>query len=222
MRHQRLLPYFTGLLVATLVISNTIGGRLFDLGPFTLSAATFLFPLSFLLGDVMTEVYGYAVNRKVVWTGLAAIVIMTFFYQLVVWIPASAATAYPEAYVQIFSQTPRFVIASIIAYLAGEFMNSYVVAKMKVKQAGKGMGLRFVASTAAGQFFDSVIFITIAFAGTMPITDMLKIMGSIWLFKVLWEVVALPITIPLVKRIKRYESEDYYDRKTNFSPFKFD
>ena len=212
-RNHRLLPFFSGLLVATLVISNTIGGRLFDVGPLTLSAATLIFPFSYLLGDVLTEVYGYAASRRVVWTGFAALLLMTFFYQLVVWIPASPVTRYPEAYVQIFSQTPRIVMASITAYLTGEFINSFVVAKLKVLQEGKLMALRFVASTVFGEFFDSCIFILVAFGGTYPVDMLVKIILSIWLVKVLWEIVAW---------IKRTENEDYYDRSTDFSPFRLD
>ena len=222
MKHQRLLPLFTGLLVATLLITNTVGGKLFELGPLTLSCATLIFPFSYLLGDILTEVYGYAASRKVVWTGFGALVLMVLCYQFTAWVTPSPATVHPEAYTQLFSLTPRMVLASVLAYLVGEFMNSYVVAKMKIFQEGKLMAARFITSTIVGEFFDSVIVIFIAFAGTMPLESMLKIIFSIWLVKVLWEVVALPVTLPLVRAIKRYENEDYYDRHTNFSPFKFD
>lgn len=222
MRHQRLLPLFTGLLVAALLISNTVGGKLFELGPFTLSAATLIFPLSYLLGDILTEVYGYAASRKVVWTGFGALVLMTACYQFAAWVAPSPATVHPEAYAHIFSQTPRLVFASVLAYLVGEFMNSYVVARMKVLQEGRWMAARFVASTVIGEFFDSIIVIIVAFAGTLPWEVLFKIILSIWFFKVAWEVIALPVTLPLVRAVKRFEQEDHYDRHTNFSPFKFD
>jgi len=221
-KNYRLLPYLSGLFVATLIISNTIVGKLFNLGPLTLSAATLIFPLAYIFSDILTEVYGYATTRKLIWTGFAGQMLMVVFYQITVALPASPSTLHPEAYGYIFNQVPRFVAASITAYFFGEFLNSFVLAKMKVASAGKWIAWRFVLSTVVGQAVDSFVVIILMFAGTMPWPVMLQIIISVWIVKVLWEIIALPATLPIVKVIKKYENEDYFDRHTDFNPLKLD
>ena len=211
--------------VAVFLCSNLIGPakaaqmELPWLGAFTFGAGVLFFPLSYVFGDILTEVYGYARARKVIWAGFGAMAFAAIMASVVVALPPAPGWPNQLAYETVFGQTPRIVMASMIAYFCGEFVNSYVLAKMKVAANGKRMSLRFVASTVFGEGVDSLLFYPIAFYGIWSSDLVLKVMAAQWGLKVLVEVVMLPVTIAIVKALKRAESEDYYDRNTQFTPF---
>lgn len=216
---QKLLLPIAVLFAATLLISNTLDTKLFMLGSLALPAGIILFPLAYLFGDILTEVYGYNASRKVIWSGFAALTLMVVFYELASILPPAPFWKNQESFDATLSQVPRIVAASMVAYLCGEFVNSYVVAKMKVKMAGRKMWLRFLVSTLVGQFVDTIVFIGIAFTGVFAFSELISIAVSAWLVKVGWETLALPATLLAVKWIKKVENEDYYDTNTNFNPF---
>ena len=220
MTNSKYLSFITGIFAATLLISNTLDTKIFMLGPFSLPAGIILFPLAYLFGDILTEVYGYATTRKVIWTGFASLVLMVLAYETARIIPPAPFWEGQEAYETILGKVPRIVLASITAYFAGEFCNSYVLAKMKVKMQGGTMAWRFVASTILGQAIDTTVFVIVAFAGIFPVADLVAITLSGWAFKVAWEIIMLPLTIFVVKKLKQAEGIDHYDYDTNFNPFR--
>jgi len=232
MRSYRYLSFITGIFTATLLISNTLDTKIFSLGPLNLPngislgplylpSGIILFPLAYIFGDVLTEVYGYALSRRVIWTGFISLLLMILAYEVTRLLPAAPFWQHQEAYTNILGHVPRIVIASIAAYFVGEFCNSYVLAKIKVRMNGRAMPLRFVASTVVGQAVDTTVFVIIAFTGVYGPTQMLSIIFSGWAFKVIWEIIALPFTVIVVNYIKKAENEDYFDINTNFSPFDF-
>lgn len=218
-RDYKFLPLISSLFSATLLISNTLDTKVFILFDLTLPAGIILFPLAYLFGDILTEVYGYAASRKVIWGGFFSLVLLVTCYEIAIWLPPAAFWDGQAAFAKTMGHVPRIVCASIIAYFLGEFCNSYVLAKLKVKTEGNGMPLRFVLSTIVGQAVDTTAFVLVAFSGVFAAGEMLKITISAWVLKVAWEVIALPITIPVVKALKKTEHEDYYDINTNFNPF---
>jgi len=218
MKYKCLIP-IASIFVATLLISNTLDTKIFHFLGLDLPAGIILFPLAYLAGDLLSEVYGYAVARRIIWSGLFALVLMIFTYEIAMALPPASFWENQAAFDSIFSHIPRLVIASIIAYLCGEFVNSYTVAKMKVAMNGRAMGFRFVLSTVFGQAVDTGLWVLIALGGTLPVASLLSITLSAWLVKVGWEIVALPFTLVVARWLKRVEGEDHYDRGTNFSPF---
>lgn len=218
MKFKYLIP-ITAIFVATLLISNTLDTKIFDFFGLSLPAGIILFPLAYLAGDLLTEVYGFSISRRIIWSGFLALVLMIFAYEIGRAVPPASFWEHQIAFDTILSHVPRIVLASIVAYLCGEFTNSYIVAKLKVVTNGRNMALRFVASTIFGQAVDTVVFVLIAFTGTFAASDLMVITLSAWLVKVGWEVLALPITLPVARWLKRAEGVDHYDRETNFSPF---
>jgi uncharacterized integral membrane protein (TIGR00697 family) len=212
------LLLMAGLFVATLVTSNIIAVKLTALGPFTVPAAIVIFPLSYLFGDVLTEVWGYATARAVIWTGFAANIVAVCFIAIAVAVPSSPAYRDGDAYSAVLGMTPRIVIASLVAYLCGEFVNSYVLARLKLFTSGRFLWSRTIGSTLIGQGIDTVIFISIAFAGVLPLPVLRAVMRDQWILKVLYEVVATPFTYAVVTWLKRREGVDAYDRTTDFAP----
>ena len=206
--------------VAILLLSNIIGAaKLSTVAGFTFGAGILFFPVSYVIGDVLTEVYGYARARRVIWTGFGAMVFMAFMSWAVVAMPPADSWTGQDAYEQVFGLVPRIVLASIIAFWAGEFVNSYVMARMKIWTRGKALWSRTIGSTIVGQGIDSLLFYPIAFLGIWETRDVLIVMGSNWLLKVLWEAVLTPVTYVAVNRLKRAEGVDIFDDQTDFSPF---
>jgi len=218
-RSFKFLPIITGVFTATLLISNTLDTKIFQFGSLALPSGIILFPLAYLFGDILTEVYGYAASRKVIWTGFFSLLLMVVAYELGVRLPPAGFYKDQEAFRTVLAHVPRIVLASITAYFLGEFCNSYVLAKIKVKMEGRGIAWRFVASTIVGQAVDTSTFVLVAFLGTFPAKELLSVTISGWAFKVAWEIIALPITLPIVHKLKTIENEDYFDRDTNFNPF---
>lgn len=223
----RWFHFVTAIFVTTLIISNIIAVKIVNIAGLFLPAAVILFPVAYIFGDVLTEVYGYSRARQVIWTGFVCNLVAVIAIWLGGWLPAApfwaAGTfdtpeAAQQAYQAILGFTPRLLVASFIAYLIGEFLNSYVLAKLKVRTDGRLLWLRTIASTILGEGADSAVFITIAFAGIFPTNDLGQAILSQWLFKVLYETLATPLTYLVVNALKRAEQEDFYDRDTNFNP----
>jgi uncharacterized integral membrane protein (TIGR00697 family) len=215
------LPVLTGLFTATLLISNVLNCKVIRVGPLPFTGGLIMFPFVALFGDVLTEVYGYAESRKVIWTGLGSLVLFVIMIEVCGALPADSLWTHQGAYDVILGTVPRIVAASLTAYFVGEFTKSYVLAKCKIQTHGSLMFLRFVLSTLAGQFIDSATFVTVAFAGRMPPREMVEVAFTGWAIMVVWEIAALPLTLPLVRALKRHEGVDYFDVGTNFNPLHF-
>jgi uncharacterized integral membrane protein (TIGR00697 family) len=215
------LPVLTGLFTATLLISNVLNCKVIRVGSLPFTGGLIMFPFVALFGDVLTEVYGYAESRKVIWTGLGSLALLVLMIEICGALPADASWTHQAAYDVILGAVPRIVVASLIAYVVGEFSNSYVLAKSKVRTRGGLMFVRFLLSTMVGQFIDSATFVFVAFAGRMPPREMALVAYSGWAIMVLWELAALPVTLPLVRALKRREGVDYFDIGTNFNPLRF-
>jgi uncharacterized integral membrane protein (TIGR00697 family) len=216
----RYFSVVSSVFVAVLLISNTVGVKLFSVGPLNLPGGIVVFPISYIFGDVLTEVYGYRESRKIIWTGLACVVLMAAVYLLVEILPPAPFWKEQRAYAAILGFAPRVAAASILAYFCGEFSNSYVLAKMKIMTGGRKLWMRTIGSTVIGEGVDTVVFCVVAFAGVFPPAAILSVIGANYLVKVLYEVVATPVTYAIVGYLKRVEQVDYYDYDTNFNPFR--
>ncbi len=206
--------------VSVLLISNIASTKIVDFGVFTFDAGTLLFPLSYIFGDILTEVYGYKRSRKVIWLGFFMALLMSLVFIIVGKLPASPDWSNQEAYNAILGMTPRIVFASLIAYALGSFSNAFVLAKMKIWTNGKKLWARTIGSTLVGELVDSSLFILIAFAGLLPSSLLVTLIISNYVFKTLVEVILTPVTYRVVKFLKEREGEDYYDKDTNFNPLK--
>jgi uncharacterized integral membrane protein (TIGR00697 family) len=218
-KEYRFLTLVTGLFVAVLLISNIASSKIVLFGPFTFDGGTILFPISYIFGDILTEVYGYRRSRQVIWIGFISALLMTAVFAIVGFLPSAPGWENQNAYIQILGTTPRIVAGSLIAYFAGEFSNSYVLAKMKIFTRGRWLFSRTIGSTIVGEGVDTAFFVTIAFLGTLPGATVSSILISNYIFKVSFEVVATPLTYAVVGFLKRHEKSDVYDFRTNFNPF---
>ena len=167
-RHSRYFVYVAVLFVAVLMISNTTAGKIIELGPFTVSGAIIIFPLSYIFGDVLTEVYGYKASRKIIWSGFGALILMSVMYWLIKLLPPASFWQNQGAYEAILGIVPRITLGSMVAYFAGEFSNSYTLAKLKIWTKGRFLWLRTISSTIIGEGVDTLLFVVIAFAGLLP------------------------------------------------------
>lgn len=206
--------------VTVLLCANIIGaGKVAQVSGFTFGAGVLFFPISYIFGDVLTEVYGYARARKVVWAGFGAMIFASFMSWFIVRLPPAPYWQGQASYEMAFGQAPRIVFASLIAFFFGEFANSFVLAKLKLKTKGRFLWLRTIGSTIVGEGIDSLIFYPLAFWGVWPKELVLQVMLSNYGIKVAWETAITPFTYQIVKFLKRAEKEDYFDRDTNFTPF---
>jgi queuosine precursor transporter len=223
----RYFPYVMAAFVAILLLSNLIGASkpsyvtLPIIGEWSFGAGVLFFPISYIIGDVLTEVYGYANARRVIWTGFAALLFMAFMAAVVVALPPAAGWPGQEAYEFVFGNSWRIVLASMVAFWAGEFANSFVLARMKVWTKGKHLWSRTIGSTFVGQGLDSVIFYPLAFYGLAgwPIEQLWQVVLSQWAIKTAWEALLTPVTYAVVGFLKRREGVDVFDSGTDFSPF---
>lgn len=216
--------------VAVLLISNIIVVKVWQLGPIRLGpltlgpwitdGATFLFPISYIFGDILTEVYGYARSRRVIWAGFVAIGAAAAIYSAVGALPAAADWPYQDAYSTILGQVPRFAVAGLIAFWAGEFCNSFALARLKILTNGRRLWVRTIGSTIVGQAVDTSIFALIGFWGILPPGGIWDLIRFGFVFKVSYEALATPVTYAVVAFLKRAEQEDYYDVGTDFNPFR--
>jgi uncharacterized integral membrane protein (TIGR00697 family) len=227
-RSFRYFDFMMAAFVTILLLSNVIGAGkvavvdLPGIGPWPFGAGVLFFPVSYVLGDVLTEVYGYANARRCIWAGFAAMLFMAFMATVVVALPPAADWGNQAAYEAVFGQVPRIVFASIAAFWAGEFVNSYVLAKMKIWTKGRMLWTRTIGSTIFGEGVDSALFYPLAFLGAEGWTKNLVITVALtqWGIKTLWEAVLTPVTYAIVGFLKRREGVDVFDTDTDFSPFR--
>ncbi|MDE2311743.1 MAG: queuosine precursor transporter [Patescibacteria group bacterium] len=210
------------LFVAVLIISNVASAKIAQVGGFNFDGGTVLFPIAYIFDDILTEVYGYAKARRAIWIGFSALLLTALTFAVVQYLPAAPDWTGQAAYEQIIGFVPRIIFASVCAYWAGEFLNSYVLAKMKIWTKGRFLWTRTIGSTIAGEGLDSLTFSLIAFYGLLPAGALANLIVTIYVFKVLFEAVATPLTYAVVGFLKKAEAEDYYDRDTNFNPFLLD
>lgn len=215
------LDTITVLFVTVLLVSNVVSVKLVSFGALTFDAGTILFPLSYIFGDILTEVYGYSRSRKAIWLGFASALLMSLTFIIVGGLPAASDWTNQESYQQILGYTPRLVLASLIAYFAGEFVNSFILAKLKVLTRGRRLWTRTIGSTLVGQIVDTGLFILIAFIGEYPSAVLWTLIVSNYIFKCGVEVLFTPVTYWVTGWLKQQEHEDYYDTDTNFNPFHF-
>ena len=220
---QKNYKYYDFIMAAfctVLLCSNLIGAaKVSQVYGKTFGSGVLFFPISYVFGDILTEVYGYARARRVVWAGFASILFAAFMSWVIVKMPPAPLWPNQAAYETVFGATPRIVIASLVAFFCGEFANSYTLAKMKVLTQGRWLWMRTIGSTIVGEAVDSSVFYPLAFLGIWDSSVVLKVLVGNYILKVLWEVVMTPFTYKIVHFLKVRESEDYYDRKTNFTPF---
>jgi hypothetical protein len=221
--HRQSYRYYDlilGAFITVYLCSNLIGpAKAVSMEGFTFGAGVLFFPISYIFGDVLTEVYGYARARKVIWCGFGAMIFASVMATVVVKLPPAPGWPFQEAYEEIFGQTPRIVLASLCAFFAGEFVNSYSLAKMKIWTAGRWLWTRTVGSTILGEGVDSMIFYPLAFYGVWDNALIVKVLMTNYVLKVLVEIAMTPVTYKVVGFLKRREAEDYFDRGTNFTPF---
>lgn len=205
--------------VAILLISNVASAKIVGWKWFAFDGGTLLFPLSYLFGDILTEVYGYKKSRGVIWSGFFCALIMMLIFVIVGWLPSAPGWENQDAYEKILGLTPRIVIASLIAYACGEFSNSFVLAKMKILTKGRWLWTRTISSTLVGELVDSILFILIAFSFILPGSLIFTLIISNYIFKSAIEIILTPLTYKAIAFLKREENEDHYDYNTNFNPF---
>ncbi|MFL6729711.1 MAG: queuosine precursor transporter [Sphingomicrobium sp.] len=225
--HFRYFDFVMAAFVTILLLSNVLGAgkvatvTLPGIGPWPFGAGILFFPISYVIGDVLTEVYGYARARRCIWAGFGALLFMAFMSWVVVALPPDPSWTGQAAYEAVFGQVPRIVLASIVAFWAGEFVNSFVLARMKVLTKGRHLWTRTIGSTVAGQAVDSAIFYPLAFWGAAGWTDELvvRVLLTQWVLKVGWEALLTPVTYAVVGWLKRREGVDVFDVGTDFTPF---
>ena len=218
-RAYRYFDLIMALFVSVLLISNVASTKIVDLGPLTFDGGTLLFPVSYIFGDVLTEVYGYRRSRRVIWAGFGSAALMAAVLALVGALPPAEGWDNQRSYELILGTTPRIVLGSLVAYFAGEFSNSYTLARMKVYTQGRWLWTRTIGSTLVGEGVDTLLFVTIAFAGTLPWDLFWSIVVSNYVFKVGLEAAMTPVTYRTVNFLKANEGVDVYDVDTDFNPF---
>ena len=217
---SRLFAILGIVYVTCLLLSNLIAGKMMALGSITLPAAVILFPITYIMGDVFTEVYGFKNTRTIIWTGFACSAFAVAIYMITIVLPHPDFWGNQDAYVTVLSTTPRVFIASLLGYLFGEFSNSMILSKLKVVTQGKKLWVRTILSTVVGEAFDTIIFIAVSFWGTLENSVLLQMMLFQYLFKVCYEVIFTPVTYAVVKWIKKKEDLDTFDTGVKYSIFK--
>ncbi len=207
---------------AMLLISNLAATKLVAFGPIITDGGAVLFPLIYIFNDILTEVYGYKQARRAIWIGFAVMLLAVVAFTIVRYLPGAAEYTAQASYEAVLGFFPRIVLASLAAYLVGSFLNSYVLAKLKVRSKGKKLWLRLISSTVVGEFFDTVVFALIAFGGILGFQDMIIFILVGWLFKTGVEIVLLPVTYRVIAYFKKAEGIDTFDKKTDFNPLRID
>ena len=223
MKTYRYYDFVMAAFVTVLICSNLVGpAKIVQLGDWpAFGAGVLFFPISYVFGDILTEVYGYSRARRVIWAGFAGLAFASIMAAVVVALPPAPYWDNQKAYEIAFGQAPRIAAASMLAYFCGEFVNSFVLAKMKILTAGRWLWMRTIGSTIAGEAVDSSLFYPLAFynSGIIPNDKLLAIMLAQFVLKVSVEILFTPVTYKIVGALNRVENEDYYDRNTNFTPF---
>lgn len=215
----RYLDTLIHVFVVVLMISNLVGPKIVAIGPFRISGAQLLFPITYIFGDIFTEVYGYAASRRAIWTGFFASALLSVMGLIAVALPPAPDWPNQEAFATVFHFVPRMVVASLLAYWAGEFSNAFVMAKLKLLTKGRHLWVRTIGSTAVGQAVDTTVVMIIAFGGSLSPSLIATLIVSGYLGKVLYEAAATPLTYAVVNFLKRKEGVDVFDYSTNFNPF---
>lgn len=223
MKHPKGYRYYNlvaMLFVATLLLGNTLAVKIIQFGPFSLPAGIVCFPLAYIVNDCLTEVYGYEKCRSVIWGGFICLALMSVFYYLAVKLPPAPFWSSQAAFAEFFGFVPRIVFGSFLAFLAGSFLNSYVLSRMKIKSKGKHLWKRTIGSTVVGEGVDSVIFNCVAFLGVFELKDVMFIAFSGFALKTIYEIVMTPVTYLAIGWLKRKEEEDKFDDAADYSVFK--
>ena len=211
----------TGILFAAcMLIANTLAAKIIQIGPWSAPAGVLIFPIAYVINDLIVEVWGYARARLIIWTGFGVNMLAAIFYTLSIFIPSAPFYEGQEAYSMIVGSSVRIVIASLTAYLTGSFLNAYVMSRLKRATSGKGFSFRAVFSTILGESADSLIFITVAFAGVFPLSVILTMIATQAAMKIAYELLILPVTVVVVKRVKEIEGIDVVDNSISYNPFK--
>jgi uncharacterized integral membrane protein (TIGR00697 family) len=227
MRRFRYLDALTTAFVVILLVANLVAQKIFRIGPFgfipaiTTSGAMVLFPITYIFGDVFTEIYGYAASRRAIWLGFFGTALLYTVSALVIALPPDPEFHNQQAFVTVFGILPRILVASLVAFWAGEFANSYTMAKLKLITKGRWLWTRTVGSTVVGQFVDTSLVIVITFGGTFSTHKLIAIIFTGYILKVAYEVIATPFTYLVINFLKRAEHIDTFDTNTNFNPFRF-
>ncbi|HEY1743935.1 MAG TPA: queuosine precursor transporter [Granulicella sp.] len=221
MHRFRYLDALTTAFVVILLVSNLLAQKVIRIGPFSTSGAMVLFPITYIFGDVFTEIYGYTASRRAIWLGFFGTALLYAVSALVIALPADPEWHNQAAFITVFGFLPRILIASLIAFWAGEFANSYTMAKLKLITKGRMLWTRTVGSTVVGQAVDTTLVIVITFAGTFSPHKLVTIILTGYLLKVAYEVLATPLTYLVIGGLKRAEHVDTFDTHTNFNPFRF-
>ncbi len=220
-KRYRYLDLILCAAVAMMIIANTTAGKITQIGIFTVSVTVLYFPLTYIFGDLLTEVYGYKQARRATWILIAAQLLAATIYQIVTLFPPAPGFVGNDAFTLVFGQAPRIVVGGLIALFAGQFVNDFTMAKMKLLTNGKYLWTRTSGSTIAGQLVDTTLFYTIALSNVIPPGLLVPTILSGWFIKSSVEILMTPVTYWVVAKLKRLEHEDYYDRTTNFNPFIF-
>jgi uncharacterized integral membrane protein (TIGR00697 family) len=218
-KQYKFLGLITVLYVTMQIVSDVSAGKIIQLLIFPVSITVLYFPITFIFADLLTEVYGYAAARRVLWTVMLCSFLAGMVYQLIVYLPPAPGFAANDAYVTVFGQVPRILLGSWVAVFAGEILNDYVMAKMKVWTNGRHLWSRLIGSTVVGQFVNTALFYTVGLYGVLPFSLLIESILSGWFLKVVVEVLCVPLTYWIVAKLKAAEHEDYFDRSTNFNPF---
>jgi queuosine precursor transporter len=220
-QRYKYLDALTTAFVVILLVSNLVAQKVCQIGPFAVSGAILLFPITYIFGDVFTEVYGYAASRRAIWLGFFGTALLALMGAIVIALPPAPGWPHQEAFATVFAVIPRILIASLIAFWAGEFANSYTMARLKLFTNGRKLWTRTIGSTVVGQAVDTTLVILLTFAGTVPLGTMANMILTGYSLKVAYEVLATPLTYLVIGRLKKAEQSDAFDRHENFNPFAF-
>lgn len=221
LRSYKYLDALTTAFVVILLVSNLIAQKVCMIGPFAVTGAVILFPITYIFGDVFTEVYGFAASRRAIWLGFFGTGLLYAVGAIIIALPAAPGWKNQQAFATVFGIIPRILAASLIAFWAGEFANSYTMARLKLLTNGRKLWTRTVGSTIIGQAVDTFLVVTLTFAGTFGVGTLFQIISTAYLLKVAYEVVATPITYAVIHWLKRAEHSDAFDRDESFNPFAF-
>ena len=220
-RRYKYLDVLTTAFVVILLVSNLIAQKVCQIGPFAVSGAILLFPITYIFGDIFTEIYGFAASRRAIWLGFFGTILLYFMGAIIIALPAAPGWHNQEAFAIVFGFIPRILAASLVAFWAGEFANSYTMARLKLLTDGRKLWTRTIGSTVVGQAVDTTLVIILTFVGTIPLRTLANMIVTSYFLKVAYEVLATPLTYLVINWLKKAEHADAFDRNENFNPFSF-
>ena len=220
-RRYKYLDVLTTAFVVILLVSNLIAQKVCQIGPFAVSGAILLFPITYIFGDIFTEIYGFAASRRAIWLGFFGTILLYFMGAIIIALPAAPGWHNQEAFSTVFGFIPRILAASLVAFWAGEFANSYTMARLKLLTNGRKLWTRTIGSTVVGQAVDTTLVIVLTFVGTIPLRTLGNMIVTAYVLKVAYEVLATPVTYLVINWLKKAEGADAFDRNESFNPFSF-